>query len=190
MGGVRVDGARFGGGDVLFFNDGPWRYQETFTKFRERDNWADDEVRMVPFPRDPNADRTFIRGKQDALMLVQGATNIEGFRAWTYSSLMAHQDPEMRAATRERDKQNHHWTDHQLDILEELRTPTDALTLVWDFKNGIGPTLSDPILDTPIERLTKRILVEDDTYTQVREEERGAILAGIAVMNDRVSGSG
>jgi multiple sugar transport system substrate-binding protein len=177
--------AEFRNGDILFWQDGPWRFQEHFTKFRADDNWADTELRIVPFPRDPEADRLYIRGKQDAMMLVRGSQNYEGFLAWTYSLLIAHQDPGMHAVGRMRDKENHNWTEHQLDILEELRDPTRS-TLVWDFKNGIGLDIACGVTDSLVESLTKPVIVDGASFPEQREAVRGAITARIALMNARV----
>jgi multiple sugar transport system substrate-binding protein len=177
----------FRNGNVLFWNDGPWVYQERWKDFAAADDWEDDEVRIVPFPMDPDAREHFIRGKQDAMMLVNGARNIDGFRAWTYSLLLAHQDEVMQEQTRERSKQMYNWTDHHLDVLERLRDP-DLYSLVWDFKNGIGPIASCPTSPSPIENLTKRILVEDDPYPVNRDANRGVIIEWVDTINESVGG--
>ncbi|MCL2755081.1 MAG: ABC transporter substrate-binding protein [Oscillospiraceae bacterium] len=176
----------FRSGDILFWNDGPWAYQEYFTKFRAADNWADDEFRIVPFPKDPNANEHFMRGKQDAMMLVKGSTNHEAFRAYTYSLLLAHQDEEMIEVTRGRLKDLYAWTDHHLDVLERLSDPS-IYTLVWDFKNGIGIDLSCAVTGSAIQEITRPVIVEGEyTYAHLREEHRPRVVERIYdVMNGR-----
>ncbi|MCL1880630.1 MAG: extracellular solute-binding protein [Oscillospiraceae bacterium] len=174
----------FRDGNVLFFNDGPWKYQEQFSRFARTDNWADDELRMVPFPRDPQADNDYIRGKQDALMFVHGSTNRDGFLAWTYSMLLAHQDDEMSRQTRARDKENFGWTDHHLDTLEELRDPAD-FTLVWDFKNGIGIDVACAVSESYVQMLTRPVIIEGEPFPGQREAHRGPIEARIREINER-----
>jgi multiple sugar transport system substrate-binding protein len=179
-----LDHTEFRNGNVLFTQDGPWRYQETYTRQRASENWADDEIRIVPFPRDPEAHRHYLRGKQDAMMFVVGSTNRDGFLAWTYSALLAHQDNGMRLQSRERDIANHHWTEHQLNVLEELRSP-EHFTLVWDFKNGIGPDLGRED-GSPVEDLHKPVIVLGESFAAQREENRPPIEHRINEINEAI----
>ncbi|MCL1832745.1 MAG: extracellular solute-binding protein [Oscillospiraceae bacterium] len=171
-------------GKILFFGDGPWEYNQKFAKFAVTDNWDEDEFRIVPFPRDPDpsVDTHYMRGKQDAMMLVRGSTNKNGFKAWTYSALIAQQDEKMREAGRNRDKKNLGWTDDQLDVLEELRDP-ERTTLVWDFKNGIGLDIGD-LGEFPVERLTKPVIVHGESYAELRTSEEKPIIKRIGEIND------
>jgi multiple sugar transport system substrate-binding protein len=179
--------SEFRNGNVLFVQDGPWRFQELYNRYAADDDWEEDELRIVPFPFDPNnlSGNQYIRGKQDAMMWVQGSLNRDGFLAWTYSALMAHQDAEMQQATRVRDIAVHSWTERNLDVLEEMRDPT-RFTFVWDFKNGIGPDISCAVTDSPVENLTKPVIVEGLAFPQQRDAVRMIILDRIGVMNARV----
>ncbi|MCL1902913.1 MAG: extracellular solute-binding protein [Oscillospiraceae bacterium] len=179
----QIQPTQFRSGEVLFWNDGPWRYQETLVKISEAEQWDDDEIGIVPFPRDPKASEFFHRGKQDALMLVAGSENKDGFRAWTQCSIIANFDPEMKKQGREKAKEDYKWTDAHLDTLEKIRD----LSPVWDFKNGIGADISDPVLDSPVENLSKPIIVLGESYTKMRSEYRGVIEARLAEMNASVS---
>jgi multiple sugar transport system substrate-binding protein len=184
----QMNPTEFRHGNILFWNDGPWRYSETFTNHRRADTWDDDELRIVPFPRDPEApnERHFIRGKQDAMMWVKGSTNQEGFLAWTYSALVAQQDDVMRVETRERDIESFAWTNAQLDILEELRCP-ERFGLVWDFKNGIGLDIADAVTESPVQLLTRPVIVDGEPYAGQRDANRGVIIPRIELMNENVS---
>ncbi|MCL1788761.1 MAG: extracellular solute-binding protein [Oscillospiraceae bacterium] len=178
----QIGPAQFRSGEVLFWNDGPWRYQETLAPISEREQWDDDEIGIVPFPRDPQSSEFFHRGKQDALMLVAGSKNRDGFKAWTQCSIVANFDEEMKKHGRDKAKQDYKWTDTHLDILEKIRT----LTPVWDFKNGIGADVSDPVLDSPVEKLSKPVIVLGESYTQMRGENKGIIEARLKEMNAKV----
>ncbi|MCL2071878.1 MAG: extracellular solute-binding protein [Oscillospiraceae bacterium] len=173
----------FRSGNILFWNDGPWRYQETLAPIGEADQWAEDEVGIVPFPRDPQANEFFHRGKQDALMLVAGSQNKDGFKAWTQASIVANYDEVMMQIGREKAMSDYKWTPKHLDILEAIR----KLTPVWDFKNGIGPDVSDATIDSPVENLTKPVIMTGASYTQLRGENSGPIIARIAEINATVS---
>ena len=167
-------------GEVLFWGDGPWRNQEEIKVMRNADKWPEDEVNIVPFPKDPDADKYYHRGKQDALMLVAGAQNKDGFVAWTQCSVLAAQDKEMDWANRNKIMNQHGWTDLQLDTLQKIR---DELTLVWDFKNGIGEDVSGATFNSPVENLSKRVVVFGDSYPQMRGENRGVIEPRIIAIN-------
>jgi multiple sugar transport system substrate-binding protein len=182
----QLDWTEFRNGNILFAQDGPWRNQEEIKRFRNTDRWPEDELRIVPFPRDNQATgtQTFIRGKQDAYMFVKGSTNRDGFRAWTYSALMAHQDPEMQQVNRQRDMANHGWTAHQLDVLEILRDPNEV-TLVWDFKNGIGLDIACAVTNSEVEQLTKPVMREGEPYPGQRDTFRTIIVNRINEMNER-----
>jgi multiple sugar transport system substrate-binding protein len=179
----QISPAPFRGGEVLFWNDGPWQFQETLTHISEAEQWADDEIGIVPFPRDPQASEFFHRGKQDALMLVAGSQNRDGFKAWTQSSIIANFDEVMMAHGREKARMDFGWTDRHLDILETIR----GLTPVWDFKNGIGADVSEPTNASAVENLSKPVVVFGESYTQMRGENRGLIEARIREMNETVN---
>jgi len=170
----------FRSGNLLFWNDGPWVYQEDLTEYRRRDDWADDEVCVVPFPKDPNSDIYYQRGKQDAMMLAAGAQNKEGFEAWVMCELVAANDEGMKEQSRDKLKVDYHWTDAQLDALDKIL----ELPVVFDFKNGIGEDLADATNSrSPIESLTKPVIVEGESFIQHREAYRGVIEKRIADMN-------
>jgi multiple sugar transport system substrate-binding protein len=174
----------FRSGNILFWNDGPWFYQETLKDFRDRDDWAADEIRIVPFPKDPLALNYYQRGKQDALMLVRGSQNRDGFKAWTMCALIANQDEQMIAFGREKMTADFGWTEHQITTLEKIRTD---LTPVFDFKNGIGSDVSNAERASPVENLTKPVIIHGLTYTQQRETFRNVITRRINDINNNVS---
>ena len=54
-------------GNTLFFEDGTWRYEETWRKFKKKNKWEDDEVNFVPVPPDGRRGHSIITSmKQDA----------------------------------------------------------------------------------------------------------------------------
>ena len=46
-------------GNTLFFEDGSWRYEEHWRKFKKKNKWEDDEVNFVPFPQMDGADKYY-----------------------------------------------------------------------------------------------------------------------------------
>jgi multiple sugar transport system substrate-binding protein len=175
-----LDRERWRSGDILFWVDGTWEFQQYMKHRILNDNWSHAEIAVVPFPRDPQSDTYYQRGKQDAMMLVKGAQNIDGYKAWIQSSVIAAQDAEMNRLGREKMMRDHEYTEHLLDTLEKIR----ELTPVWDFKNGIGTDIADATIDSFVENLTKPVIIQGEkTYAQVRDENRGPIDARIIQMN-------
>jgi multiple sugar transport system substrate-binding protein len=170
--------SEFRGGNVLFVQDGWWRFQEMYRRYAEDDGWSEDELRVVPFPQDPEADRFYTRGNHTALMWVTGSLNRDGFLAWTYSALAA-------ASSGQDPLAGQGWSARNLAILEELRDPT-RVTLVWDFKNGIGQDISCVVSESPVERLTKPVIMYGYPFAHQRDSERLIISNRVAMINERV----
>ena len=174
-------------GDTLFFLDGTWAFEsDSWIKYRERYEWADDELWFVPYPRDPDADQYYQAMKQDAYMLCAGAQNVDGFAAWTNCVLVASKDESVVATQREKSKRDFGWTDEHLDFLQELKT---SMVPVWDFKNGVSVTCAaDGMDDSPTRAvLCRPYTFAGETYTQVRAEWENIIDAQVNEANSKLS---
>ncbi len=174
-------------GDTLFFLDGTWAFEsDSWIKYRERYEWADDELWFVPYPRDPDADQYYQAMKQDAYMLCAGAQNVDGFAAWTNCVLVASKDESVVATQREKSKRDFGWTDEHLDFLQELKT---SMVPVWDFKNGVSVTCAaDGMDDSPTRAvLCRPYTFAGETYTQVRAEWENIIDAQVNEANAKLS---
>ena len=173
-------------GNTLFFEDGTWRYEETWRLYKKKQKWDDDEINFVPFPQMDGSDKYYQSMKQDAIMLVAGSKNIDGYKAWIYANLVASNDPEIQKAGREQSKAEYDWTDTLLDRLDTMKDPT-AFTGVFDFKNGIGQDIaSSDNQDNPVEQLTKGPYMTGESYTSFREQYQGQIDARLAELNKTV----
>ncbi len=70
-------------GDILFHADGSlWVWEERLGKYAKKNGWADDEVKIVPFPKDPQADKYYVTLNEESYMWVKGSTNENGVKAW------------------------------------------------------------------------------------------------------------
>lgn len=173
-------------GNTLFFEDGTWRYEETWRLYKKKQKWDDDEINFVPFPQMDGSDKYYQSMKQDSIMLVAGSKNIDGYKAWIYANLVASNDPEIQKAGREQSKAEYDWTDTLLDRLDTMKDPT-AFTGVFDFKNGIGQDIaSTDNQDNPVELLTKGPYMTGESYTSFREQYQGQIDARLAELNKTV----
>lgn len=173
-------------GNTLFFEDGTWRYEETWRLYKKKQKWDDDEINFVPFPQMDGSDKYYQSMTQDSIMLVAGSKNIDGYKAWIYANLVASNDPEIQKAGREQSKAEYDWTDTLLDRLDTMKDPT-AFTGVFDFKNGIGQDIaSTDNQDNPVEQLTKGPYMTGESYTSFREQYQGQIDARLAELNKTV----
>ncbi len=173
-------------GNTLFFEDGTWRYEETWRLYKKKQKWDDDEINFVPFPQMDGSDKYYQSMKQESIMLVAGSKNIDGYKAWIYANLVASNDPEIQKAGREQSKAEYDWTDTLLDRLDTMKDPT-AFTGVFDFKNGIGQDIaSTDNQDNPVEQLTKGPYMTGESYTSFREQYQGQIDARLAELNKTV----
>ena len=174
-------------GNTLFFEDGTWRFEETWRLYKQKLKWDDDEICFVPFPKMDESDEDYQFMKQDSIMLVAGSKNIDGYKAWIYANLVASNDAEIKAAGREQSKEEYGWTDEQLDRLETLKDPS-TFVAVFDFKNGIGQDIaSADTQDTIVEQLTKYPYMTGVTYTSVRESVKGQIEARLEELNASIA---
>jgi multiple sugar transport system substrate-binding protein len=183
----RLNYNAFRSGEILFWNDGPWEWQQRINAMAAKDDWPENDIGIVPWPRDPRADDYYQRGKQDALMLVAGSQNHNGYIAWTQSAVIAAQDKvgadSMSQQGRLKMKRDHDFTDEIFEALDKIL----ELTVVWDFKNGIGEDVSDGTRDSNVENLTKPVITDGVSFNEMREAERGVIEARIEEINAGVS---
>ncbi len=174
-------------GDTLFYADGYWVYQEaTMQKAIAKYGWADDDVFFVPFPRDPSADGNYQLMKQDAYMLVSGAKNIDGYKAWVNCVMQTSKDPDVAAQSREKQIRDYNWTEEQLDFIDEIK---ETVTPVWDFKYGVSVECAKDGMDDSPTRLisAKPYTSADQTYVQLRAENESKINSDIEAANAKIS---
>lgn len=170
-------------GDTLFYADGYWTYQEaTMQKAIAKYGWAENDVFYVPFPRDPNANGHYQMMKQDALMFCGGATNVDGFKAYTNCCLQASKDKDVAAQAREKSIRDFGWTEELLDAQDQMK---ENLLATWDFKYGISVTCAqDGMDDSPTRNISARpYTFVDAKYTQLRAENETTINSQIEQAN-------
>lgn len=172
-------------GDTLFFSDGIYAYKEKLMQNAiKKNNWEDGEVFYVPFPRDPNADGYYQMMKQDAVMFCGGATNKDGFKAYTNCMLQASKDPDVAAQDREKQMRDFGWTEELLDAQKNMK---ENLLAVWDFKYGISVDCAkDGMDDSPTRNISARpYTFVDAKYTQIRAENEQTINSQIEQANSK-----
>lgn len=159
-------------GDTLFWADGgTWVYENTISPFVEKFGWADDEVKVVPFPRDPQADKYYHFMKQDSLMWCKGSDYADGVAAWIDCCATTAADPDTAEAATKQYMEKYNWSKENLEFINSLTKldGTSPITPIFDFKNGLGSDISsNDTSESNVEQLTKYVYLQgDQTYTQL-----------------------
>jgi multiple sugar transport system substrate-binding protein len=179
----QINYSAWANGDTLFFCEGTWEYKGRFKRYADAKGWDEDEIQIVPFPKDPEADQHYRQGKLETYMLPAGAQNTDGYKAYIYCCLVASSDPEVAATSREKTKIDAGWSDFLLDVIDEIR----ALPSVYEYRNGIGTDIADTSSgEMPVQQLTTGVYEGGLTYTEVRTTNEGIVDARIAEMNASV----
>ena len=125
-------------GNTLFFNDGSWRYDETWRVYKKKNKWSDDEINFVPYPRCDD-EQTYYQSVQiNSFMLPKGSKNTEGYKALIYSQALLVNDEDINKASRQEAKEEYDWNDKLLDRLDKLNAP-DTFAPVVDYKVVLYP---------------------------------------------------
>jgi multiple sugar transport system substrate-binding protein len=178
--GWTINYSAWANGDTLFFCDGIWGWGDAIGKYNKAKAWDEDEVCVVPFPKDPEADQHYRQGRVETFMLPAGAQNTEGYKAYLYCCLVSSADEDVAATAREKTMIDSGIHARILDAQDEIR----ALTPVFDYSAGIGQDIADTSNgDMPVEQLTKGPYTQDKTYNEVRSTNEGQIVARIDEIN-------
>ena len=186
---------------ILLFCDGTWRYEDDLQGFKRKYKWAADEIRVVPYPKDPQADKHYVQIKVDVPMWVKGSTNAAGVQAWYDCCVTASKDKALHDASNAKSIKNpkQGWTQELLDFLDNLYgyNGESPVTPIVDFKNGLGPSaygqgyMEDPVkaIVTPVY-LTGTLTINNETvsvtFPYLRDTFEGVILKAMDDINARI----
>lgn len=191
----------------LFFCEGIWRYEgngwngksdtdedkkkmqsaDGLKDYRIRFKWPEDEIRVVPFPKDPKADKHYVQLKQDSFMWVKGSKNPNGVKAWIDCSVTASLDPKTTEAAKQQmiDDPTKQWTRELLDFLYPLYKLDGSSPVypVAEFRTGLPyPVYDSNASQSPVASLTDFIYI-DESFTTLRDTHESVIQAAIDDMN-------
>ena len=179
-------------GNTLFFCIGAWDYESNLQKFKTAYKWPDDEIKAVPFPKDPKADKHYVQLKQDSFMWVKGSTNRNGVKAWIDCSATAAMDPATTEAAKQRmiDNPSQKWTRELLDFLYPLYAldGTSPVTPIVEFKYGLGPSVYDSQSgESPVNCLVGYpYMTGAETFVTLRETNEPIINSAIEDINKKI----
>lgn len=191
LSGYSTKPAAWAAGQTLFYGDGAlWVYESTLRPYAKRFGWAEDEIVMVPFPKDPKADKHYVTCKQDSYMYVVGSENPEGVAAWIDCCVTTAADPEITKAARQQQKDNYGWSDYNLDAYYDEWVTLDGsspLTFIIDYKGGLGDVSDGSGVENPVQSLTNLVyLTGDQTFAQLRAQHEPQIQAAIDQINEKL----
>lgn len=155
--------------------------------------WPEDEIKVVPFPKDPSADKYYVQMKQDSLMWVKGSTNRNGVKAWIDCCATAALDPQTTEAAKQQNINDptKQWTAELLDFLYPLYKldGSSPVHVVAEFKTGLGPSVYDSQDGgSAVASLTSfPYLSGSDTFVTLRDQHEPAINAAIEDLNNRLA---
>lgn len=193
LNGWNVNPKAWADGQVLFYADGgTWVFENTLTKYAQKNGWADDEIRVVPFPKDPQADAHYVTLKQDALMWAKGSDYADGVAAWIDCCVTAAQDDSVTETAKQQSIDKYGWSRDNLDFIYSLTKldGTSPVTPTVDFKSGLGTVSDGSATENPIQSLTNLVYLTGESYTQLRETHNPAIQAAIDEINAAIQANG
>lgn len=187
----QINPAAWADDQILFICEGTWRYEEDLQMFKKKYKWADDEIKVVPFPKDPKADKYYVQIKVDIPMFVKGSKNKEGVQAWLDCCVTVSKDETLAEVSKKKMIKNpkQGWTEELLDFLNPLyaRDGTSPVTPIVEFKKGLGPSVFDGnAMECPVTTLTGSVYLLGDSYVQLRGENEGMINKAIEAINAKI----
>jgi len=103
------------------------------------------------------------------------------------ANLLSSKDEEVKKAGRQQSIDEFDWNETLLDRLDKLKDPA-TFESVFEFKNGIGPDIADSTNgENAVGHLTSDVIMGGNSFTTVREENKGVIEARIKELNATVS---
>lgn len=157
-------------GKMLFYATGAYDLKGTFCNQKKTSAYCEN-VFIVPFPKDPDADKYYQALGTDAHMLVAGAKNPKGVAAWQNVRRVAHYDPDVTAQSKEEMKTNYNYSDELIEALEIVEGKTEGLEFsgVYDFRRGINAALTKGLDDEEgvIQELERSTYKMGKTWNEV-----------------------
>ncbi len=176
-------------GNTLFFEDGSWRYEETWRKYKKKDKWDDDEINFVPFPR-YDAEKTYSQNMNTVSYLMpKGTKNKEGYKSLIYTDVYMRNDAETQKAARQFNKTEYEWNDKLLDRMEKITQP-DAFNWVYNYSSISSFLMQGVCGEDSFEMLLKSSYMYGEDYDKYVEQFGDQIKAEVERLNTPPEESG
>ena len=170
-------------GNTLFFEDGFWRYDEVWARYKKKEKWNDDEINFVPFPRFDNEQIYSQNMRTSSYLLPKGSKNKEGYKSLVYAEIYARNDAEILAAAKQFDKTEYEWNDKLLDRKDKISS-FDTFNWVYDYSQFYNFSIeSVGCGDNPIKMLLQNSYMSGVDYRKVIEQYGSSVEACINELN-------
>ena len=178
-------------GNTLFYNDGSWRYDETWQLYKNKNNWNDDEISFVPFPRCDDEQTYYQSIIINSFMFPKGSKNAEGYKSLIYAGSLANSDKEQKNIARQNAKSEYGWTDRLLDRMDRINDPATFVPVI-EFKQICSNPNPLYCGESYIDEMDDWCYMEGQDYKKNLEDEvKGeyvpAIEAYLNDLNSRIS---
>lgn len=177
-------------GNTLFYQDGLWRYDETWRLYKKKNKWSDDEINFVPFPRCDD-EQSYYQGyncAENTYMLPIGSKNPEGYKALVYSAAYLYNDSSAQTRLREEKKTEYDWNDRLLDRMDKINSP-DAFEWVVDCRDYFEEVLPTASSDTFTGILSRSSYIYGKDYRTFITKESSDIIEELDKAIDRINKS-
>ena len=177
-------------GNTLFYQDGLWRYDETWRLYKKKNEWSDDEINFIPFPRcdDEQSYYQEYNCAQDTYMLPIGSKNTEGYKALVYSAAYLYNDSSAQTRLSEEKKTEYDWNDRLLDRMDKINRP-DSFEWVVDCRDYFREVPPTALTDVIVDRLSESSYVHGKDYRTFITEERPDIIKELDKATDSINKS-
>lgn len=153
----------------------------------KKNNWADNEIGVVPFPKDPNADKHYVQIMVNAPVWVKGSKNTAGVQAWLDCCAAVSGNSTLHALSNEELKKQGYTTEI-IDLLDTLYGYNGdcPVTPIVDFRAGLGPNVSDGNAEDPINEIIGGVYLQGKSFVELRDKYESDILEAMEVINAKL----
>lgn len=163
-------------GKTLFYPIATWALWETNLSGLG----TPEEIRFVPMPKDPDADKYYLPANMDAYTLCKDAQNPEGAGAFMKCKLIAEKDESAQKITFDQWRKDYGWTDEMFEMWRTVRELTDENPVV-SFHSGLPKDVAD-IVDDRI----KQASFNGTDWATTREEINGLTQVTVDELNEKI----
>ncbi len=169
--------AAFTSGDCLFYSMGTWAYDGAAGAMPE------DEIQIVPYPKNPDSDQYYLSKIIFSHMWVKGSDNADCIKVWFDINRQVNYDEEYLKLKKEKFLENNkNWTSELYDIVYSY-SDDEKFAPAYEYGSGISESMTG---DSGYIRFLYECIVNEqyETWEQAREEYYNIIDSEIAVYNE------
>ena len=187
LNGWAVNPRAFVEGNTLFYADGgAWVWENTISRYATKYAFDENEVKCVPFPKDPQADKHYVAFSADCLMWCTGSKNKNGVKAWFDCCATAAMANSAKQTNINNAVENYKWSKDNIEFIYSLTAldGSSPVTPIVDYKGGLGKVSDGSSVDNPIQSLTDMPYLYGDSFAELREQQIQVIQDAIDEKNN------